>query len=208
MDFESYIGKEKQLFARLDKERSSVNAYEKKPGAGNLDMAEDEIKLLRAGNIVKARIGEANAAMKGLDEKSLRIREAEENVEVKSAELVLRMSEWESGFNDRYRDLMGRVEVELKKLEARNNEFVAMSKEQESLYKARNDELAHNIEAAEKDIKAMREIAMEDVKNSIASLKEAQKEFEASVNEKLDQDKATIEKIKFMVSTMSDIIKM
>ncbi len=46
MDFEKYIGKEKQLLTRLEKERASIDAYERRSNAGSLDMAEDEMKLL------------------------------------------------------------------------------------------------------------------------------------------------------------------
>ena len=41
----------------------------------------------------------------------------------------------------------------------------------------------------------------------VASLKDTQKDFESSINEKLEQDKQTIDRIKYMLSTMSDIIK-
>jgi hypothetical protein len=62
-------------------------------------------------------------------------------------------------------------------------------------------------EITEANLKDISKATYSDVDRLVSSLKAAQAEFEASINEKLEQDKQTLEKIKFMISTMSDIIK-
>lgn len=207
MDFESYIGKERQLISRLDRERSGINAYEKRSDQGSLDLTEDEIKLLRMGRFLKSQIEMANESSRMLDEKMARLKASEDKAELKNAELVLRIVEWENSFDARYKELMGKVESEIKAMESQNMEFQRLIKEQEQIFAARNVELSDKVESAEKSFKATSDSTYAEINQLVSSLKEAQKEFELSVNEKLEQDKMTIEKIKYMISTMSDIIK-
>ena len=70
-----------------------------------------------------------------------------------------------------------------------------------------NLDLNNKIEAAESGFKQSSDSAYADLKQMVASLKETQIDFESSINEKLEQDKQTIDRIKYMLSTMSDIIK-
>ncbi|MCD1295972.1 hypothetical protein CUJ83_13295 [Methanocella sp. CWC-04] len=208
MDIESYIGKEKQLISRLEREHAAANVYEKRGDQGNLDLAEDEIKLLRTGLYLKAHTEAANSAVKALDERIARLMESEERAEKKNAELMLRIIDWERSFDSSYKELMGRVETSMKTLEDRNREFIKATKEQEDAFKARNMELTKKIEEAEKRLDETGGIARTELSQLVASIKSAQSDFESSINEKLEQDKQTIDKIKYMLSTMSDIIKM
>jgi hypothetical protein len=208
MDFDTYIGKEKQLLTRLERERAAINSYEKKGNEGNLDLAEDEIKLLRMSLLMKTRTDSAMDASRELDEKIVRIKEAEDKAEMKNAEMVLKISEWETAFDSKYKQLLSRMDKEMSTMETRNKEFMEFSRKQEELFKARNDQLIARIDEAEKSLKKANEKTYSEISQLVASLKEAQKDFETSVNEKLEQDKQTIDKIKYMLSTMSDIIKM
>ena len=119
----------------------------------------------------------------------------------------LRISEWETSFDGRYNELMNKVDTEVKSLEIRNKELIAFTKAQEDILAARNLDLTNKIEAAESGFKQSSDSAYADLKQMVASLKETQIDFESSINEKLEQDKQTIDRIKYMLSTMSDIIK-
>ena len=207
MDFEKYIGKEKQLLTRLEKEQAALGAYERRGNAGTLDLAEDEIKLLQSGRLVQQHIDAANETSKALDERAAKLKEMQDELNTKNAELQLRISEWETSFDGRYNELMNRVDTEVKALELRNKELIAFTKAQEDIFAARNLDLTNKIEAAESGFKQSSDSAYADLKQMIASLKETQKDFESSINEKLEQDKQTIDRIKYMLSTMSDIIK-
>ena len=207
MDFEKYIGKEKQLLTKLERERAALGVYERRGNSGTLDLAEDEIKLLQAGKLVKQHIDVATEASKALDERALKLKAMQDELNTKNAELQLRISEWEAAFNGRYNELMNKVDTEVKALEIRNKELVAFTRAQEEIFAARNVELTNKIEAAESGFKQSSDSAYADLKQMVGSLKDTQKDFESSINEKLEQDKQTIDRIKYMLSTMSDIIK-
>lgn len=207
MDFEKYIGKEKQLLTKLEKDQTALGAYERRSNAGTLDLAEDEIKLLQSGRLVQHHIEAANETSKALDERASKLKEMQDELSTKNAELQLRISEWETSFDGRYNELMNKVDTEVKALEIRNKELIAFTKAQEDIFAARNTDLTNKIEAAESGFKQSSDSAYADLKQMIASLKETQIDFESSINEKLEQDKQTIDRIKYMLSTMSDIIK-
>lgn len=207
MDFEKYIGKEKQLLSKLEREQAALNAYERRGNAGTLDLAEDEIKLIQSGRLLVKHIEAASEASKALDERAVKLKEMQDELSTKNAELQLRISEWENSFDGRYNELMNKVDSEVKALEIRNKDLIAFTKAQEDIFAARNAELTSKIEAAEKGFKQSSDSAYADLKQMVTSLKDAQKDFESSINEKLEQDKQTIDRIKYMLSTMSDIIK-
>jgi len=87
MDFEKYIGKEKPLLSRLDRDRASLNAYERRGNAGTLDIAEDELMLLDTVKRVKEHIAAAEAASKALDERAEKLKELEAAVNKKAPRL-------------------------------------------------------------------------------------------------------------------------
>jgi hypothetical protein len=207
MDFEKYIGKEKQLLSKLEKDQVALGAYERRGNAGTLDLAEDEIKLIQSGRLVQKHIEAANETSKALDERATKLKEMQDELNTSNAELQLRISEWETSFDGRYNELMTRVDTEVKSLEIRNKELIAFTKAQEDILAARNLDLTNKIEAAESGFKQSSDSAYADLKQMVASLKETQIDFESSINEKLEQDKQTIDRIKYMLSTMSDIIK-
>ena len=207
MDFEKYIGKEKQLLTKLEKEQAALGAYERRSNAGTLDLAEDEIKLLHSGRLVRQHIDAANETSKSLDDRTAKLKEMQDELSTRNAELQLRISEWETTFDGRYNELMNKVDSEVKALEIRNKELIAFTKAQEDILAARNLDLNNKIEAAESGFKQSSDSAYADLKQMVASLKDTQKDFESSINEKLEQDKQTIDRIKYMLSTMSDIIK-
>ncbi|WP_128566964.1 hypothetical protein [Methanocella paludicola] len=207
MDFEKYIGKEKPLLSRLDRDRASLNAYERRGNAGTLDIAEDELKLLDTLKQVKEHIAAAEAASKALDERAQRLKELEESVNRKGAQTQKRIEEWESSFDDKYNVLLKRVEDEVGALELRNKELVAFMKAQEDIFNARSAELSSRADASEAGIKQASDNAYQEMSDILVSMKKAQKEFETSISGKLDEDKQTIDRIKYMLSTMSDIIK-
>jgi len=207
MDFEKYIGKEKPLLSRLDRDRASLNAYERRGNAGTLDIAEDELMLLDTVKRVKEHIAAAEAASKALDERAEKLKELEAAVNKKGAQTQKRIEEWESTFDTRYNLLMKRVEDEVGMLELRNKELVAFMKAQEEIFNARSAELSSKADVSEAGIKQASDNAYREMSDILVSMKKAQKEFESSISGKLDEDKQTIDRIKYMLSTMSDIIK-
>ncbi len=207
MDFEKYIGKEKPLLSRLDRDRASLSAYERRGNAGTLDIAEDELKLLDTFKQVKEHIAAAEAASKALDERAQKLKELEESVNRKGAQTQKRIEEWESSFDDKYNVLLKRVEDEVRTMELRNKELAAFMKAQEDIFNARSAELGSKADASEAGIKQASDNAYQEMSDILVSMKKAQKEFEASISGKLDEDKQTIDRIKYMLSTMSDIIK-
>ncbi len=207
MDFEKYIGKEKPLLSRLDRDRASLNAYERRGNAGTLDIAEAELKLLDTLKQVKEHIAAAEAASKALDERAEKLKELEAAVNKKGAQTQKRIEEWESTFDSRYNLLLKRVEDEVGMLELRNKELVAFMKAQEEIFNARSAELSSKADASEAGIKQASDNAYQEMSDILVSMKKAQKEFESSISGKLDEDKQTIDRIKYMLSTMSDIIK-
>jgi hypothetical protein len=207
MDFEKYIGKEKQLISRLERERVSLNAYERRGNAGSLDIAEDELKLLDTIKLVKEHIASAEAASKAMDERAEKLKELEASVNKKGAQTQKRIEEWESSFDVRYNELLKRVEGEVAGLEIRNKEFLTFIKAQEDIYNARSAELTSKAEASEAGIRQASDNSYHELSDILVSIKKAQREFETSVSGKLEEDKQTIDRIKYMLSTMSDIIK-
>lgn len=207
MDFEKYIGKEKQLLSRLERERASLNAYERRGNAGSLDYAEDELKLLDTLKLVKEHIAAAEAASKELDGRSARLIEMEAHLNRKNAQTQKRIEEWESSFDVRYNELLNRVEAEVTGLELRNKELLTFVRAQEDIFNARSAELTGKAEAADASIKQTTDNAYHELSDTLVSIKKAQKEFETSISGKLEEDKQTIDRIKYMLSTMSDIIK-
>jgi hypothetical protein len=207
MDFEKYIGKDRQLLDSLDSARSDAAAYEKHGNAGSLDIAEDDIKLLKTGNYVKACQESAEASAKDLDVKLSMLKGSQKELELKNAGAVLKIIEWEDSFDQKYKDMSGRIEEEMKALERSNKEFSALVKAQDDLYKKRSQELTTKVEEAGRKLKESGDRSNAEIMKLSGSLKDAQKEFESSINEKLEQDKQTIDRIKYMLSTMSDIIK-
>ncbi|WP_174590404.1 hypothetical protein [Methanocella conradii] len=207
MDLEKYIGKDKQLLYRLEREHASINAYERRGNAGTLDYAEDELKLLETGRLVREHVAMAEATARSLDERVAKIKELEESIIKKNDQTQKHIEEWESSFDIRYNELLSRVEEEVKALELRNKELLAFIKAQDEIFNARSAELASKAEAAEAGIRQASDNAYKELSDMLVSIKKAQKEFEASISGKLDEDKQTIDKIKYMLSTMSDIIK-
>jgi len=102
---------------------------------------------------------------------------------------------------------MKRVEDEVGMLELRNKELVAFMKAQEEIFNARSAELSSKADVSEAGIKQASDNAYREMSDILVSMKKAQKEFESSISGKLDEDKQTIDRIKYMLSTMSDIIK-
>jgi hypothetical protein len=207
MDFEKYIGKEKQLLSRLERERASLNAYERRGNAGSLDYAEDELKLLDTLKLVKEHIAAAEAASRELDERSARLVEMEAGLNKRNARTQKRIEEWESSFDTRYNELLNRVEADVNGLELRNKELLAFVRAQEDIFNARSAELTGKAETYEAGLKQVSDNAYQELSDTLVSIKKAQKEFETSISGKLEEDKQTIDRIKYMLSTMSDIIK-
>ncbi len=207
MDFEKYIGKEKQLLSRLERERASLNAYERRGNAGSLDYAEDELKLLDTLRLVREHMADAEAISRELDERSTRLLEMEASLNRKNAQTQKHIEEWESSFDNRYNDLLNRVEADVNNLEVRGKELLAFVKAQEDIFNARSAELTGKSEAYEAGLKQASDNSYQELSDVLVSIKKAQKEFETSISGKLEEDKQTIDRIKYMLATMSDIIK-
>jgi len=207
MDFEKYIGKEKPLLLRLERERAALNAYERRSNSGTLDYAEDELKLLATLKQVKEHIAIAEAATKTMDERAQTLRELEASFNKKSAQTQKRIEEWESSFDTRYNELLKRVEDDVAALEIRNKELLSFVRAQAETFNARSAEIASKTDASEAGIKQASDNAYQELSDILVSIKKAQREFETSISGKLEEDKQTIDRIKYMLSTMSDIIK-
>jgi hypothetical protein len=266
MDFESYIGKERQLLGRIEKERAEMNSHEPNAWEGNYRLAADEIKLLKAGDYVKSVSEMAADAIVALDERMSQLRQLESDANARNEAFLKRVSEWETEFDARYTEAMTAMAREAAALDARNAELTkhiavaqqnleAMRREAESnlreissssesamreisgksereirqigerteanvrlaseqtetMIKDMSDITESRIksmgETTEANLKALSKATTVEVEQLVASLKYAQAEFEASVNEKLEQDRQTIDRIKFMISTMNEIIK-
>jgi len=202
MDFEKYIGKEKPLL-----DRAALNAYERRGNAGTLDYAEDELRLLATLKDVKAQIAEAEAVTKAMSEQAESLRELEASIGKKGAATQKRIEEWESSFDTKYNDLLKRVEDEVAALEQRNRELITFARAQEEIFNARSAEITSKADASEAGIRQASDNAYQEMSDILVSMKKAQKEFETSISGKLEEDKQTIDRIKYMLSTMSDIIK-
>ncbi len=255
MDFESYIGKERQLLGRIERERAEMNSHEPDAWRGNYQLAADEIKLLRAGDYVNSASEMAADAIVALDERMAQLRQIEAGANAKNEKFLKRVEAWETKFDMRYAEVMAGMAREMAAMETRNvqltqrievaekslqeigrkteknildvggkseKNLVDISTRSEKSLKETAERTELSIRQAsehtEGSIKEMSEITeanlkdiskttYSDVDRLVSSLKAAQAEFEASINEKLEQDKQTLEKIRFMISTMSDIIK-
>ena len=218
MDFESYIGRERQLLARIDRERAELNAHEPNAERGNYQLVGDELRLLQAGEVVEQAAEQAAAAAKLLDERLTRLRQSEEMVNARTDTFLKRVGDWEAKFDARYAEAMEKMAHEMAALEARSAESMKKIAGEMAALEARNAELTRRIEAAKADVRDLSEVAeanlrdlgrttTADLDRAIEELRQAQAEFEASVNAKLESDQQTIERIKFMLSTMSEIIK-
>lgn len=207
MDFDKYIGRERPLLARLDRDRAALNALERRGNAGTLDLAEDELKLLDVLRDIEGQVAAARAAVRAMDERAEQLAELEDALGKKGAQTQKRIEEWESSFGLRYNELLARVEGQVAALEQRNRDLLALAGAQESAFNARNAEVANKVLEAEDRIRQAGDAARGDVEGVLASVKKTQKEFEASVTGKLEEDRQTIERIKYMLSSMSDIIK-
>ncbi len=255
MDFESYIGKERQLLSRIERERAEMNSHEPDAWRGNYQLAADEIKLLRAGDYVNSASEMAADAIVALDERMAVLRQIEAEANAKNETFLKRVEAWETKFDLRYSEVMAAMAREMATLADRNAQLTQRIEEAEKslLEIGKNTEkslidaggkseknlmdisarsekslketaertelsIRQASERAESSIREMSEITeanlkdiskatYSDVDRLVGSLKAAQAEFEASINEKLEQDKQTLEKIRFMISTMSDIIK-
>jgi ElaB/YqjD/DUF883 family membrane-anchored ribosome-binding protein len=255
MDFESYIGKERQLLARIERERAEMNSHEPDAWRGNYQLAADEIKLLRAGDYVREASGMVADAIVALDERMAKLKQVEADASAKNEMFLKRVDAWETKFDQRYAEIMAAMAREMAAMEARNVQLTqrietAEKNMQEISRKAEStlrdissrseknltdisakatkglketadrteasirqsseharDSMKATSEQTEANLKELSKATYEDVDKLVNSLKAAQAEFEASINEKLEQDKQTLEKIKFMISTMSDIIK-
>jgi hypothetical protein len=244
MDFESYIGKERQLLGRIEKERTELNSHEPNAWEGNYRLAADEIKLLKAGDYVYSASEMAADAVVALDERMSQLRQLEGDASARNEAFLKRVSDWETKFDARYSEVMAAMAREMAALEARNtgltkrietaerNLIDISGKSEKSLkdISSRSEKsiremgeqaelnLRQATERAEGSIKEMSEITEANLKDTskattadvdrlVGSLKSAQAEFEASVNEKLEQDRQTLERIKYMITAMNEIIK-
>jgi hypothetical protein len=255
MDFESYIGKERQLLSRIDRERAEMNSHEPDAWRGNYQLAADEIKLLRAGDYVNSASRMAADAIMALDERMAQLRQIEAEANDRNETFLKRVDAWETKFDMRYSEVMATMARDMATFEARSSELskrieaaertlletgkksentlldisdrsekklMDISARSEKSLKETGEKTELSIrqssesvqasiremsEATEASLKDMSKATYDDVDRLVGSLKAAQAEFEASINEKLEQDKQTLEKIKFMISTMSDIIK-
>ncbi|HTY91263.1 MAG TPA: hypothetical protein VMC84_08820, partial [Methanocella sp.] len=188
-------------------DRAALNAYERRGNAGTLDYAEDELRLLATLKDVKAQIAEAEAVTKAMSEQAESLRELEASIGKKGAATQKRIEEWESSFDTKYNDLLKRVEDEVAALEQRNRELITFARAQEEIFNARSAEITSKADASEAGIRQASDNAYQEMSDILVSMKKAQKEFETSISGKLEEDKQTIDRIKYMLSTMSDIIK-
>ncbi len=244
MDFESYIGKERQLLGRIEKERAELNSHEPNAWEGNYGLAADEIKLLKAGDYVNRASGMAADAVVTLDDRLSQLRQIEGDASARNEAFLKRVSEWETKFDVRYSEVMAAMAREMAALEARNAQLTqrietaeqnlgeisrnaestlrGISGKSEKSMREIGEQTEQNLrqasERTEASIKEMSEITeanMKDISKStaadverlVSSLKSAQAEFEANVNEKLEQDRQTLERIKYMITAMNEIIK-
>ena len=222
MDFESYIGRERQLLARIERERAELNSHEPRAETGNYQLAEDEIRLLKAGDYVAGASEVAADAVAALDERISALRKAEHEANARNETFVRRVAEWETKFDARYAELTGKIAREMAALESRNAELTRTIEEAEqsmrhgaasvaeALNRARQQSVADIetlSEATEASLREISEATTADVDRRIESLRQAQATFEAAVNEKLENDKQTIERIKYMITAMNEIIK-
>jgi hypothetical protein len=244
MDFESYIGKERQLLSRIERERAEMNSHEPDAWRGNYQLAADEIKLLRAGDYVKSASEMAADAIVALDERMAVLRQIEAEANAKNETFLKRVEAWETKFDLRYSEVMAAMAREMatmtdrsaqltKRVDAAEKSMLETGRKSEKSLLEISGRSEKNLkeiaertelsirqasERAESSVREMSDITeanlkdiskatYSDVDRLVGSLKAAQAEFEASINEKLEQDKQTLEKIRFMISTMSDIIK-
>ncbi|OPY28086.1 MAG: hypothetical protein A4E28_01725 [Methanocella sp. PtaU1.Bin125] len=255
MDFESYIGKERQLLGRIEKERTELNSHEPDAWEGNYRLAADEIKLLKAGDYVNTATETAGEAIVALDGRMSQLRQIEGDASARNEAFLKRVTEWETKFDARYSEVMSAMAREMAAFETRNAQLTQRietaernlkeisskaekalidtgSKSEKALIDTSSQseknlkEIAGQAEQnlrqaserseksikessdrAEANLKEISKATAADIERLVGSLKSAQAEFEASVNEKLEQDKQTLERIRYMITAMNEIIK-
>ncbi len=211
MDFESYIGKERQLLSRIERERAEMNSHEPDAWKGNYQMAADEIKLLQAGDYVMDAAGTAADAIAALDERMTELRQIEAGANARNETFLKRVEAWETKFDMRYAEVMASMAREMAAMEARNAELTkrieAAEQNLQDITRKSENSIRETREIAETSLKDVSSAEAAYIDRLVGSLRAAQSQFEASISEKLEQDKQTLEKIKFMIATMNDIIK-
>src|SRR3974390_21073 len=113
MDFESYIGRERQLLGRIERERAEMNSHEPDAWRGNYQLAADEIKLLRAGDYVTSASEMAADAVLALDERMTELRQIEAEANAKNETFLKRVEAWETKFDGRYAEVMATIAREM-----------------------------------------------------------------------------------------------
>lgn len=233
MDFESYIGKERQLLGRIEKERAELNSHEPNAWEGNFRLAADEIKLLKAGDYVNHAAERAADAVGALDERMGQLKRLEGNANARNEAFLKRVADWETKFDARYAEAMAAMAREMTALETHNAELTRRieaaehnlaeigSTSEKNVHEI-GDSVEWNLrqsserteagiremsEKTEANLKELHQATAADIDRLVSSLKSAQAEFEASVNEKLEQDRQTLERIKYMITAMNEIIK-
>lgn len=212
MDFESYIGRERQLISKLDKERTDNNSYERRADVGNYELAEDEIRLLRSGDYVQTRTDIAMEAVATLDERLAELLRIEDSINARSAEFKKKIAEWDTGFDHRCAGIIDRIDAQLATLEKRNAELHktidTAGKDLAATRKATTEEITTISAASTAEVRKISGTATAEIEKLAAELKVTQAEFDASVTEKLKQDKETVERIRYMMKMMSEMVKM
>lgn len=179
MDFESYIARERQLIAKLDKERSESNSYERRADVGNYELAEDEIRLLKAGEYVLSRSEVAADAVMAIDERLAELHRIEDEASARNADFLRRVTEWETRFDQRYNEVLGTIAREVSNVEARTTELNAL------------------IEAADKNIRHVSDTAADNVRKiSEMSVEEMRKISESSAAEVKATTGASMEEVR------------
>jgi len=179
MEFESYIARERQLIARLDRERSDSNSYEQRADVGNYEIVEDEIRLLKAGEYVLNRSEIAADAVMAIDERLAELHRMEDEAGARNSDFLKRVSEWETRFDQRYTEVMNRISRETAGVEARTAELNAL------------------IEAADKNIRQISDTAAGNVRTiSEASVEEVQKISEATAAQIKVTSSSTVEEVR------------
>ena len=190
MDFESYIAMERQLIARLDRERNDSNSYERRAEVCDCHglTEEDGIRLPKTGERVTYGSDTADA-ISAIDEHLADLHRVEAEINAMNADFIKRVSDFESRFDQRYNEIMDRINLEFAALEARNTELNAASM------------------TSTEEVRKISESAIEDLRRISEDLKMAQAVFDASVNDKLSRDQETIERIRYIMKQMNDMIK-
>jgi hypothetical protein len=177
MDFESYIARERQLIAKLDKERSESNSYERRADVGNYELAEDEIRLLKAGEYVLSRSEVAADAVMAIDERLAELHRIEDEASTRNADFLRRVTEWETRFDQRYNEVLDKIAREVSNVEARTAELNA-------LIEAADKNIRHVSDSAADNVRKISDASVAEVKASTgSSIEEVRAISHASVEE-------------------------